>query len=114
MFDIWRYYVRAALVELRKSAGNQNLLLLQKQFKITTFKDSDKITEEKIRNKGPLSLAEKRTLYHIFSEYSKTLASINVYMEKSLRDILGETHYKKKIDDVQFGKLTKQLQEHFK
>ncbi len=109
-----RYVVRDALVELRKSAGNQNLLLLQKQFKITKFSHLDEITRAKIKNKTPLSLAEKRTLYHIFSEYSKTFASINSYMEKSLRMILEETHYKKKIDDVQFGELTKQLQEHFK
>ena len=109
-----RDVVREVLVELKKSAGNQNLLLLQKQFKITKFSHLDEITRAKIKNKTPLSLAEKRTLYHIFSEYSKTFASINSYMEKSLRMILEETHYKKKIDDVQFGELTKQLQEHFK
>ncbi|NGX64107.1 MAG: hypothetical protein KR126chlam6_01532 [Candidatus Anoxychlamydiales bacterium] len=109
-----RDVVREVLVELKKSAGKQNLLLLQKQFKITKFSHLDEITRAKIENKTPLSLAEKRNLYHILSEYSKTFASINRYMEKSLRKILEETHYKKKIDSDKFGELTKQLQEHFK
>ncbi|NGX49262.1 MAG: hypothetical protein K940chlam5_00859 [Candidatus Anoxychlamydiales bacterium] len=108
-----RTVVREALVELRESAGNPNLLLLQKQFKKTNFDHLDKITRAKIKHKTPLSLAEKRTLYHIFREYSKKFAEINKHMKDTIALILLETRNKGKIDMGKFDELNKKLQDYF-
>ena len=106
--------VRGALGCLRESAGNQRVLLWQKQFKITKFDRLDQITRAKIKNGTPLSLAEKRILYHIFKEYSRNFERINRVIKDTLSSLLSNSFDREKIDLDKYGKLRKQLQEYFK
>lgn len=106
--------VDGALKYLKKSAGNQRMLLVKKHCKATNFEHMDKITSKKIKEGKPLSIAEIRTLYFIVKKYSKNTQRIKEFVFDSVLTLITKNEMKGTISKDECNEMVEQLKQYYK